>query len=166
MKKKVSIFIIFIFASLAILFINGYLDKTKREKQNKSIYSLNENNWVNICGSELVSTKQCKGITALIFYDPGCTHCDSIASQIRQKKDILSNIHFIMISSNNSEMINLFKKRHNLSDFENIKWIIDSTKTLNRSYGFPVTPTLFVYRDGIFVQKFNGEVKLESAINK
>jgi peroxiredoxin len=105
------------------------------------------------------------GNLILIFYNPGCDHCQREAEAIRKDLDAFNHHTIYFIAASPLETITQFAADYDLAGLSNIIFARAEISDVIREMGPIGTPALFIYsKDKQLVKRFDGETDVEEII--
>lgn len=155
MRKLVIIFIS-LFLIITIIFIIVMIKN--KINTNRNISNNNELYLVSIDKSKCFKSKNGKKVI-IIFFNPGCEHCENEADELANVSNNLSSVEIIMISLSPKDSIIAFSRRHHLNNHNNIYFVCDSLAKMHIKYKVRSIPTTFIYgSNGILTKQIYGEI--------
>ncbi|MDM1049952.1 MULTISPECIES: TlpA family protein disulfide reductase [Sphingobacterium] len=110
-----------------------------------------------------------KGINVLVFYDPGCGHCQELASEIGKSLDKFkehTDFYFVAMQEKGQVegMLNMFAKE--LISKPNVHFLHDPTGQFILAFNPKNFPFAYIYNaeTGKEIKHFNGEGKLRKLL--
>lgn len=110
-----------------------------------------------------------KGINALIFYDPGCGHCQELASEIGKSLDQFdkgTDFYFVAMQEKGQVdgMLNMFEKE--LIDKPNVHFLYDPEGKFILAFNPKNFPFTYIYAGDTKreIKHFNGEGKIKKLL--
>lgn len=167
MKKIVKWFIygtvLFLILLLSALIYNRIKAKITTEQNIQTLYefcafSIGDNR--DFC-TESIQNKS----VLILFMNPECDFCHEEIKQIKEQYNILENVSILLISAVQKKQATDFYSDYQLSQYNNIKLLIDENGKMSNYYDVKTIPTIFVYDKSkklIFTHK--GEIKIEAFI--
>lgn len=114
-------------------------------------------------GSKL-TTKQLKGKTVLVLFQPDCDHCQREAEAIQKHLSAFDGYTLYFVSDAALPQLNQFAQDYKLSG-NNIHFASASIYDIIKVMGPLETPSLFVYsEEGRLVKSFIGETPIEKVL--
>ena len=104
--------------------------------------------------------------TAIIYFNPGCEHCQYEASEIGHRAEQFEKANTILVTPELSvEKVKAFAQNYHLDEVDNLAILLDKDKLFIRYFGTSVFPSVFIYSpDQKLVKSYKGEVKIEAII--
>lgn len=97
----------------------------------------------------------------IIFFNPGCDHCQREATEISENKNIFKEYELYFVSVDSMENILKFALEYKLTE-ERFHFCQATGPDVYYSVGaLPSVPAIFIYRNRKLVKRFDGETKLE-----
>lgn len=168
MRKVIGIIIFVIAIGILIFLVYKIVTKARNQKEHERIVqTLPSCNFDLICGQKLAS-KQIKNKPAVVvFYNPGCNHCEYEGEMFYANKNRLKDIDIVMISSSPTDSIRAYVNRHKLNDVLNFYFVTDSRYEAFLLWNVKTIPSVYIYnKEGVMVKLFNGEVKLDAILDE
>ena len=115
--------------------------------------------------NKVISTKQ---LTAgkpvvLVFFQPGCEHCQREATEIARLQDAFAHTNLLMVSWASLPQIGEFADKYGLR--EPVRMYQIQPGTLAQTFGNIQLPSVYVYdADHNLIQQFSGETKVEAIL--
>lgn len=161
MKKPIKILLIVLV--LALLAYLGYNVVTKMQ-QKKAIAAqlqtlpafafktLNNTMFTN-------ANLQAKKATIFIYFNSTCDFCQHEAQSISENLDQFSNVQFLFVSTEDTEIISQFATQYNLHNQPNITFLHDTTDTFTTAFGANSIPYLLIYdQSQNLIKKHKGQL--------
>lgn len=105
------------------------------------------------------------GNLILVFYNPGCDHCQREAEAIRKELDAFSKHSIYFIAASPMDTITKFAADYDLAGRANVVFAKAEIPDVIREMGPLGTPSLFIYsKDRQLVKRFDGETNVEEII--
>jgi thiol-disulfide isomerase/thioredoxin len=105
--------------------------------------------------------------TLIMFFSPGCDHCQHQTRDMLQGMSKLKDIQIVMASYQPSSELQEFYQKYDLARFSNIKIGRDSKFMLPPYYRMKNLPYLALYReDGTLVTTFEGNISVEKLVSE
>lgn len=105
--------------------------------------------------------------TAVMFFNPGCEHCEYEGEALSANSGSLKEKEILMVSLSPRDSIKAYAKRHRLERIPNIHFATDSLAKATILFGVQSIPTTFVYgSDGKLRKRFNGEVSIKALLRE
>lgn len=105
--------------------------------------------------------------TAVMFFNPGCEHCEYEGEALSTNSGSLKEKEILMISLSPRDSIKAYAKRHRLEGIPNIHFATDSLAKATILFGVQSIPTTFIYgSDGKLWKRFNGEVSIKALLRE
>lgn len=115
-------------------------------------------------GTQL-TTRNLKGKTILVFFQPQCDHCQREADQISKNLEEFKEFNMYFISSDNIPALEKFSRDYNLAGNANIHFTRTEGDHILKNLGPIETPSLYIYTaQGQLVKAFNGETPIEQIL--
>ncbi|MBP7731017.1 MAG: redoxin domain-containing protein [Bacteroidales bacterium] len=106
-----------------------------------------------------------KGPVVIIFFHPGCEHCQYEIKEITTAEYLIDKTHIILVSSAPEDEIKKFYYDNELDRYQKITLLIDSNYKLSDIFGLQSVPSTYIYnKELILVKYFEGEVKPEAIL--
>lgn len=104
--------------------------------------------------------------TVIIYFNPGCEHCQYEASEIGKQAEQFEKANMILITPDDStKRVEAFAAKYHLWEVDNLTVLLDRNHQFLRSFGTAVFPSVFIYGpDKKLVKMYKGEVKMEAII--
>lgn len=115
-----------------------------------------------ICVDEFDARKP----TVIIYFNPGCEHCQYEASEIGKQAEQFEKANMILISPDDSvKRVEAFATMYHLWEVDNLVVLLDRNQQFLKSFGTAVFPSVFIYgADKKLIKMYKGEVKIEAII--
>lgn len=105
--------------------------------------------------------------TAVMFFNPGCEHCEYEGEALSTNSGSLREKEILMVSLSPRDSIKAYAKRHRLEGIHNIHFATDSLAKATILFGIQSIPTTFIYdSDGKLRKRFNGEVSIKALLRE
>ncbi|WP_197057308.1 peroxiredoxin family protein [Alistipes sp. ZOR0009] len=105
--------------------------------------------------------------TAVMFFNPGCEHCEYEGEALSTNSGSLKEKEILMVSLSPRDSIKAYAKRHRLEGISNIRFATDSLAKATIMFGVQAIPTTFIYgSDGRLRKRFNGEVSIKALMRE
>jgi peroxiredoxin len=104
--------------------------------------------------------------TWLLYFDSGCEFCRMEISDIVKNKSHLSDVEVVLVSAEDKEVLQKFRKKHGFDALKNFHIVQDKTHECHERFGMVSTPSSLLYSaQGALIQRFNGVVKVEKVVS-
>jgi thioredoxin-related protein len=105
-------------------------------------------------------------LIALVFFSPGCEHCQATAQEMIEKKDSLQDIFMVWTAGFMDEIadIKTFKDKYKLGDFNNIIIGKELTYSMPLVYRLETTPYIVFYKNNKYVTEIRSAFKASDII--
>ncbi len=105
--------------------------------------------------------------TMIIYFNPGCEHCQYEASEIGLQAEKFEKANMILITPDDSiKRVEAFAAKYHLWEVDNLTVLLDRNHQFLKSFGTAVFPSVFIYgADKKLIKMYKGEVKMEAIIN-
>lgn len=163
MKKTIKIVLLILFVGLSS-YITLAINKKKDYKEKIAKYTEKMPSFkLNSINNSVVKSDNLQGKkTLIIFYSIDCDFCEAEAVQLEKNKSFLTNTNIIMISSDEKDKIESFKKEYNLTA-NNYSFCQDKDGSLMEKFGIQGTPITFIYNeDKDLLKRFNGSTHFKN----
>jgi thiol-disulfide isomerase/thioredoxin len=164
MKKNLLIGLVMI-AVLAGCQKEKPAEEKKKDKVVLNAKPTAHNNMPNFIATRLdgqqIVFKQLTGKVMIVFFNPGCDHCQREAQLISANRSVFSEYQLYFISPEEPLDIAKFAKDYNLFDY-NMHFARGDVAQIINAVG-PITsvPTIFIYDNQNLVKRLEGEISLE-----
>ena len=102
----------------------------------------------------------------LMFFDPGCEHCQKETKELLAYKKELKDVQILMISPASFTEIGDFYRSYGLSSMPNVRVGQDHNYKLAMIYRLSTYPSMFVYDNrGILAKAFVGNIGIPAIID-
>lgn len=117
-------------------------------------------NFTQIDGAK-VAFKEVTGKVLIVFFNPGCDHCQREAKLLSENKDIIKDYHVYFISPEPLDSIAKFSVDYNMVE-PNVHFGRGEGADIVNAVG-PITtvPTFMLYEDQTFIGRMEGEISLD-----
>ena len=169
MKKKIIKTVILGIVALALLFfgINIFQRLAEQRKFKAAIKTFIEFCSFDLKTMDQLCTESLSGKPIMLkFTHPECPFCHEKTNQLKSRKQEFENVIILMITHAEKEQALEFYTQYELSQYQNIHFLIDDRLEVSRMYGSPPIPSVFLYdanRNLLFVHK--GAVRMETILN-
>ncbi len=104
--------------------------------------------------------------TVIIYFNPGCEHCQYEATEIGHRAEQFGKINTILVTPEPSvEKVKAFAQTYHLNEVDNLFILLDKNRQFIRHFGTTVFPSVFIYGpDQKLLKSYKGEVKIEAII--
>lgn len=104
--------------------------------------------------------------TVIIYFNPGCEHCQYEATEIVHRGEQFEKANTILVTPESSvEKLKAFAQTYHLNEVDNLAILIDKNRQFIRHFGTTVFPSVFIYdANQKLVKSYKGEVKIEAII--
>lgn len=116
---------------------------------------------VRLTNGQQVALRDVTGNTMLIFFNPGCDHCEREAEQIKLRKQLFAQHQVYFISTVDAAELNAFAAKYELTDENFIFAQADAAAVFESVGNLPSVPAIFIYKNKQFVKRFDGETSLD-----
>ena len=151
--------------SISIIAIISILIYKKAKNQN--VFVRTPNISVTLIDNSTFNISDTRKNLSIIFFNPGCNHCENEAEEISKYRNKLSTSEILMVSLSPRDSIKAYAKRHKLEGIPNIHFATDSLAKATILFGVQSIPTTFIYgSDGKLRKRFNGEVSIKALLKE
>lgn len=112
-----------------------------------------------------INTRNLKGNTILILFQPDCDHCQREAREIRENLEAFRAYNLYFISADQMSAIEKFGNDYDLIGHPNIHLALTSVDNVLKSFGAIAAPSVYIYTNQRLMQKFNGETAIEKILS-
>jgi peroxiredoxin len=110
---------------------------------------------------QVVALREVSGKIVLIFFNPGCDHCEREAEQIKNRKQPFNNHTVYFISTESAESSVAFSKKYDLTDKNFVFAQADAAAVFESVGNLPSVPAIFIYDNKKLIKRFDGETSLD-----
>ncbi|RDC63161.1 peroxiredoxin family protein [Adhaeribacter pallidiroseus] len=111
-----------------------------------------------------ISTKDLKGKTIIIFFEPDCEHCQREANEMQGHLPAFANYNVYFVSPAPMDQMQQFFMKYNLSG-PNISFAQTPNSSLLQEFGPIPAPSVFIYSEkGKLVKAFKGETPMANIL--
>lgn len=104
--------------------------------------------------------------TWLLYFDSGCEFCRMEISDIVKNKSRLSEVEVVLVSAEDKDVLQKFRKEYGFDALNNFHIVQDKTHECHERLGMVSTPSSLLYSaQGALIERFNGVVKVEKIIS-
>ena len=98
------------------------------------------------------------------YFHPACEHCQYMAQQFLQNKNLLKNKMILMFSNASEKENNMFKIQYHLDNVNNLFIFSDSTHLFYKTFHPNIVPSFFIYKKAALLKKINGETTIDNLL--
>lgn len=166
MKKRNIVVSIFILLLLGLTVLSLF-NKIQQSEQKKEVFQSIPEFQIPDINDRIVSDEILKEsrIVMFIYFDPDCESCREEIKQIREDKSSLSQGQLIFFSGLSADSIRQFLRTIDFVPPTNMLFLPDEKAILIRKMDVRTTPTIFIYREGQLIKRYEGPVKIETLIS-
>ena len=100
----------------------------------------------------------------IIFFNPGCDHCQREATAIHGRKKDFEDKQVYFVSVDSLSTISKFRKEYDLTD-PNFHFAAGDVETIVTAMGpVPSVPCIYIYRDRKLVSRLEGEAEIDEIL--
>lgn len=111
-----------------------------------------------------LSTKDLKGKTVIIFFEPDCDHCQREANEMQGHLAAFTNYNVYFVSPAPMDQMQQFFMKYNLSG-PNIFFAQTPNSSILQEFGAIPAPSMFIYSEkGKLVKAFKGETPMANIV--
>ncbi|QNF35141.1 redoxin domain-containing protein [Adhaeribacter swui] len=111
-----------------------------------------------------LSTKELKGKTIIIFFEPDCEHCQREANEMQKHLPAFANYNVYFVSPAPMDQMQQFFMKYNLSG-PNISYAQTPNSNILQEFGAIPAPSIFIYSEqGKLVKAFKGETPMDNIL--
>lgn len=105
--------------------------------------------------------------TVIIYFNPGCEHCQYEASEIGKQAELFEKANMILITPDDStKRVEAFAAKYHLWEVDNLIILIDQDHKFKDYFGTSIFPSVFIYgSDKKLLKLYKGEIKMEAILN-
>lgn len=109
-----------------------------------------------------VAFKELNGKVLIVFFNPGCDHCQREAQLLSENKDVIKDYEVYFVTPEPMDSIAKFSVDYNLYQEENVHFGQGDGGQIINAVG-PVTtvPTFLIYDNQALVARMEGEITLD-----
>jgi thiol-disulfide isomerase/thioredoxin len=101
----------------------------------------------------------------LVFFSPGCDHCDYEIESIINKADSFSNVIIFLVSDQPVIILKAISERYALHKYPQIEILYSDYQCIKSVYGIILFPTTFIYDRNFRLTKiFRGETSASAIL--
>lgn len=101
----------------------------------------------------------------IIYFSPGCEHCQHSAGELYRYRDNLKQSSIIMIARESKKEVAAFATRYQIDQMANIILLLDKDGQAHKILGFDNVPSYLLYdTQQHLIKKIVGETTMESII--
>jgi peroxiredoxin len=116
---------------------------------------------VRLSDGNTIQTKDLKGKTILVLFQPDCDHCQNEARQIQENLASFKEYRLYFISSSPIAEIEKFASDYQLAGYDNVAFGWTPTEAVINTLGPIQAPSVYIYSEkGKLVKAINGEVDI------
>lgn len=166
MDKRKKIFLSISLVAVCILIFFIYKNLERKNQILSGINKLPNFHFRTIDGNEYLGNDKLKDETLiLIYFNTECEHCIYEVEEIIRNIKRFSYHQIILVSSETTDKIIVFKEKFQLQKYSNIILLQTDAIEFYNTFGTMAIPSVFIYTDNQLVKKFKGEVKIEAIYN-
>ena len=166
MKKKTVIVFIFV---LLLLGLSSLLlfDTIQRTQQKKEVYQSIPSFQISDINGFIITEALLQEYRTVMFiyFNPDCDLCRDEMIQIKENESALSQGKIVFFSLLPADSIRQFLQTIEFEPTQNMLFLLDEKATLVSEMEVRATPTVYIYRKGQLIKRFDGPVKIETLIN-
>ncbi len=165
-RKIITAFLILLTSLVSVHFVLSTIKKVNSSQSIKEhikyfprfiLKSINDT----LFNSETIT----KGPVIIIFFHPGCEHCQYEIKEITTDEYLIDKTHIILVSNAPDDEIKKFYYDNELDKYQKITLLIDSSYKLSDIFGLRSVPLTCIYsKELILVKYFKGEVKPDAIV--
>lgn len=140
-----------------------------RKKIQEKIQTLQHCSFESLEGKEIYADEfDPKKPTVIIYFNPGCEHCQYEASEIGLHPEQFEKANMILITTDDSiKRVEDFAEQYHLWRVDNLVVLIDKDQRFRSYFGIAIFPSVFIYGPDRKLRKmYAGETKPEAIINQ
>jgi len=105
--------------------------------------------------------------TVIIYFKPGCEHCQYEAFEIGKQAEQFEKANMIMITPDDStKRVETFAAKYHLWEVDNLVILLDRNKQFKNQFGTSIFPSIFIYgKDKKLLKMYKGEVQMKAIIS-
>jgi len=98
--------------------------------------------------------------------NPECDFCQEEIKQIKKKYNVLENVSILLISITGKKQAANFYSDYQLSQFNDIKLLIDEDAKISFYFDIKTIPTIFIYnKSKKLLFSHRGEIKIDALVH-
>ena len=100
----------------------------------------------------------------VVFFDTGCDHCRTEASDI-QRVGKFNGLRILLVSSEPSDSLAAFSRSYKLDSLKDVQVLADPKHESYYAFNVTATPTSFLYdANGALIKKYTGVVRVDNVL--
>ena len=163
MKRRwiISIVVVVVMAVAAYLIVPE--DKVAKVEVAMAQQEVNEFPSLNFMklNGESMSMKNAEDKSIIIFFNPGCDHCQREAKQISSRREIFKDYTLYFLTVDSIQNIEKFSREYDLLDKNFIFGRAEGIDVYQSVGPLPSVPAFFIYNKKKLVKRIDGEVDVE-----
>ena len=153
---------------LLLLGLSAFLlfDKIQKTDQKKAVYqSIPEFQLPDMNGNIVTSVSLQKHRTVIfLFFNPDCDLCREEMIQIQTHQAALAQGQMVFFSTSPADTIQHFLQAIRFEPAPSSLFLSDEKEVLTNRMAVKMAPTIYIYRQGLLIKRFDGPVKIETLI--
>jgi len=166
MKIKIitGLFVVLLLLGLTVFFLFIKIQKTQHKKE---VYQSIPTFQISDINGQIVTEAflQDSRIVMFVYFNPDCDLCRDEIIQIKENESALSQGKIIFFSESYSDSIQQFLRTIDFKPPSNMLFLSDEKALLIRKMNVMTNPTIYIYRQGQLIKRFNGPAKTETLIH-
>jgi len=166
MKIKIitGLFVVLLLLGLTVFFLFIKIQKTQHKKE---VYQSIPSFQIPDINGQIVTESLLKENRSVIFvcFDPDCDLCRDEIIQIKENESALLQVKIVFFSESPADSIQQFLRTIDFKPPSNMLFLSDEKAVLIRKMNVMTTPTIYIYRQGQLIKRFNGPAKIETLIH-
>lgn len=103
--------------------------------------------------------------TILFYYGPECSHCRTLADEVRSRMDMLKEVNLVYVTHIDPYKAEQFRKLYGFDKFSNVHFLHNDGSTFYNAFGDMFIPSAYVYgKDGKLKRFIRGETSIRELL--
>lgn len=163
-KNIIGLLFVLLLLGLTAFFLFNRIRQTQDKKE---VYQSIPSFQIPDINGQIVSERLLKEYQAVMFiyFNPDCDLCRDEITQIKENESVLSRGKIVFFSEQPANSIRQFLRTIDFEPPSNMLFLPDEKAILIRKMEVMTTPTIYIYRQGQLIKRFNGPVKIKTLIH-
>lgn len=103
--------------------------------------------------------------TILFYYGPECSHCRTLADEVRGRMDMLKDINLVYVTHIDPYKAEQFRKLYGFDQYPHVHFLYNEGSTFYNAFGDMFIPSAYIYgKDGQLKRFIRGETNIREIL--
>ncbi len=103
--------------------------------------------------------------TIIFYYGPECSHCRTLADEVRSRMDMLKDVNLVYITHINAYKAEQFRKLYGFDKYPSVHFLLNDGSTFYNAFGDMFIPSVYIYGKDRKLKRFiRGETSIREIL--